>query len=164
MDGLRNDYNYDDLNRIDWIKQSGANVSAKRVDDAFDAAGRLGTVKRFADTTGTLLVTMADYGFDDADRLTSLAHTGELGQSLAGYTWKYDALNRLTNSTSTQDGDATFGYYQTDQLTSATYAASTSQPTAPPAESYSYDENGNRANSGYVTQDNNQTVSHGHVR
>jgi RHS repeat-associated protein len=60
-------------------------------------------------------------------------------------------MSRLSNVTSTAEGTATFSYDSSSQLKSAIGTQ--------PAESYSYDSNGNRNMSGYVTSTDNRTTS-----
>ena len=71
-----------------------------------------------------------------------------------GFTW--DAGNRITEF-ETIDGTAEYTYDKTGQLTGADYDYITD-------ELYTYDDNGNRTNSGYVTGENNETLSDGIYR
>ena len=71
-----------------------------------------------------------------------------------GFTW--DAGNRITEF-ETVDGMAEYTYDKTGQLTGADYDYITD-------ELYTYDDNGNRTNAGYVTGDNNETLSDGTYR
>lgn len=155
--GFRNDYTYDELNRVDWIKQSGANVEEKSIDYDYDDAGRLDKIKRYADDTGTELVITGDYTFDNADRLTHLTYTDAASTDWADYEWGFDTTNRITNFDSQIDGAVTYGYDETDQLKTADYNNQSD-------ESYSYDENGNRTGGGYEVDSNNLTMSDGTYR
>jgi len=148
---------YDDLGRMTRVQQSGQSggnsVTPKRVDFAYDAAGRFDTITRYANLAGTQLVAQTGYTYDDASRLTALTHSK--GQTtLAGYTWTYDTKGRLTEYNSTIDGTATYTYDDTDQLTGADYSYQTD-------ETYTYDANGNRTNTGYDTDANNRLASDG---
>ncbi|WP_233198707.1 MULTISPECIES: RHS repeat-associated core domain-containing protein [Pirellulaceae] len=162
-DDLINTYSYDYLNRMTQVtqaSQSGGNaVTEKRVDFAYDAEdkGQFTSITRYADLTGTELVATSTYGYDAADRLTSLTHADGGSSTLAGYTWAYDEGNRLTAFTvyGYSAEDATYSYDDTDQLTGADRSGISSD------ESYTYDENGNRTNTGYSTGTNNQLLSDG---
>ena len=153
--GFTNTYTYNALNRVDWIQQTGPDVSGKSVDIDYDPAGRLGSIKRYADdVVGMLLVADAVYTFDDANRLTHLAYTDAASAVLADYDWQYDDANRVTQFISQTDGTATYGYDETDQITSATYDYQDD-------ELQSYDANGNRTDTGYATDPNNRMSSDG---
>ena len=162
-DDLINTYAYDYLSRITQVtqgSQSGGNVVAgKRVDFTYDAEdkGQFTSIYRYADLAGTELVATSAYGYDSADRITSLDHDDSSSSTLAGYTWSYDEGNRLTAFTvyGHSAEDATYSYDDTDQLTGADRSGTSAD------ESYTYDENGNRTNTGYSTGDNNQLLSDG---
>ncbi|PQO40656.1 hypothetical protein C5Y97_05375 [Blastopirellula marina] len=162
-DDLVNSYAYDYLNRMTQVtqgSQAGGNVVAeKRVNFSYDAEDKyqFTSISRYADLAGTELVATSTYGYDAADRLTSLTHADSSSSTLAGYTWGYDEGNRLTDFTVTgySAEDATYTYDDTDQLTGADRSGTTSD------ESYTYDENGNRTGGSYSTGDNNQILSDG---
>jgi RHS repeat-associated protein len=66
----------------------------------------------------------------------------------------------LIASATSADGTANYSYDPAGQLTGATY--SNPQSLIPnPSESYSYDANGNRTNTGYVTGPDNELLSDG---
>ncbi len=153
-------YYYDHLGRLTGIDQSsqygGDAVAPKRVDFAYNADGQFSTIARYATISNPQLVAQTTYTYDAASRLTSLAHTqGET--TLAGYTWTYDSAGRITQSASTTDGTVDYSYDTTDQLTGADYTSSQTD------ESYSYDSNGNRTNTGYSTGTRQPLVVRRHV-
>ncbi|RCS44662.1 hypothetical protein DTL42_17215 [Bremerella cremea] len=162
-DDLINNYAYDYLNRMTQVtqgSQAGGNVVAeKRASFSYDAEdkGQFTSISRYADLAGTELVATSTYGYDAADRITSLTHADSSSSTLAGYTWGYDEGNRLTDFTVAgySAEDATYTYDDTDQLTGADRSGTTSD------ESYTYDENGNRTGGSYSTGDNNQILSDG---
>jgi RHS repeat-associated protein len=145
-------FTYDDANRVTRITQSGNGVSSKRVDMSYDAAGKTKDVTRYSDLNGTGLVAKSEYVYDSVGRLTRLSH-GKGNVALANYAWTYDFANRVTGFTS-PDGSTTYSYDKRDQLTGADYSSQSD-------ESYSYDDNGGRTNSGYQTGNNNQLKSDG---
>ena len=158
-----NQYAYDYLNRMTQVTQAGQTggnaVAEKRVDFSYDAEDKsqFTSIDRYADLAGTELVATSTYGYDNADRLTSLDHVDGTSTSLAGYGLSYDAGNRLTGFTVAgySAEDATYSYDDTDQLTGADRSGTSSD------ETYSYDENGNRTLTGYSTGDTNQLLSDG---
>ena len=147
--GATTTYSYDVLNRTTGITQSGLGVSNKLVKYTYDDAGKLTGLNRYSDLTGTNLVASSIYGYDNAGRLTSLNHNGN-AISLANYTFGYDDANRITQLVSNGSIN-NYTYDNTSQLTSASN----------PGESYTYDDNGNRTNSGYSTGNNNQLSNDG---
>jgi YD repeat-containing protein len=147
-------YAYDNLGRMTHVQQvepaSGNSVAEKRVDFAYNAAGQYESITRWMDITQTVLVAATTFAYDDAHRLTGLSHDQGL-TNLADYAWTYDTSGRITSVT-TLDGTDDFTYDDTGQLTGvdSDYQANET-----------YDANGNRTNSGYVTGDNNQTTDDG---
>jgi YD repeat-containing protein len=107
---------------------------------------------RYADASGTTLVGSTAYGYDGANRLTSISHT-KGATTLASYALAYDAADRVTSKGSAVDGTATFQYDYADQLTQSSGPAQTSN--------YGYDPAGNRTNSGYATGAYNRVLSDG---
>jgi RHS repeat-associated protein len=75
------------------------------------------------------------------------------GDVLSANQWAYDESDRITQAT-TPDGVSDYSYDKTDQLTQAEHSEQAD-------ESYTYDDNGNRINTGYVTGENNQLQSDG---
>ncbi len=72
---------------------------------------------------------------------------------LAGYTYGYDGVSRLTSVTSTVEGLSTFTYDATSQVVGADHAVGGQADGT-----YGYDLNGNRNTSGYTTTTNNRTT------
>ena len=65
--GGTNAYQYDQLNRVESIEQSGTGVTDKLADFAYDAAGQMTGISRWADLAGTALVAASTYTFDPFD-------------------------------------------------------------------------------------------------
>lgn len=151
-----NSFVYDNLGRMTRVTQQGQtggnSVADKRVDLAYTASGEFSTITRYADTTGTNLVATTAYTFDQSHRLTNLDHT-KGSTNLANYSWTFDTAGRITAVTS-PDGTSSYSYDNTDQLTAADHSYQTD-------ETYAYDANGNRTNSGYTTGTNNRLTSDG---
>jgi RHS repeat-associated protein len=145
-------YTYDALNRAIAITQTGTGVTNKRIDMAYDKASQMIGMTRYSDLAGTLLVAQSNYTYDHNGRLIHLIHhKGAI--TLADYSWSYDAANRLTQSVS-NDGTSNYNYDETDQLIGTDHSYQTD-------ESYSYDANGNRTNSGYSTGGDNRLLTDG---
>ena len=145
-------FTYDELNRVTTITQSGNGVAEKRVDMAYDPASQMTSLTRYSDLAGTQLVADSSYEYDDFGRLINLTDS-QGNVTLAAYNWVYDEANRITSFIS-PDGTANYDYDDLDQIVGADYDYQEN-------ESYSYDDNGNRTNSGYVTGVNNQLLSDG---
>jgi YD repeat-containing protein len=140
------------LNRLTSITQTGNGVVDKRVDMNYDRASKLTGITRYRDLAGSQLVASSNYIYDKAGRLTNLNHN-QGAASIANYSWTYDGANRITSYTS-PDGTSNYTYDNRDQLLNANH-------TYQGNENYSYDANGNRTNTGYVTGANNRLLSDG---
>jgi len=161
--GNRGHVEHDPLGRVVRITQGaqpgGRAVAPKRVDLAYDAAGQLTSLVRYADLAGTQLVAESDFGYDQAGRLISLSHFR--GQSsFVDYGWSFDAAGRMTQYVNSVDGTADYTSDATGQLTAADYNYQDD-------ESYQYDANGNRVlanGQSYTTGSNNRLLSDGTYR
>jgi RHS repeat-associated protein len=98
------------------------------------------------------LVAESNYTVDATGRLTDIVHE-QNAATLAEFNLEYDPGDRITQFT-TPDGVSDFTYDDTDQLVDAEHSVQAD-------ESYVYDDNGNRINTGYVTGENNQLQSDG---
>ncbi len=163
INDFTNVYSFDNLNRIFQITQSalggaGAHaVADKRINLSYNGLGQLTFVSRYQNTSGSGPALRSIYGYDNANRLTSLTHrnleTGGGFTNLATYGMAWDAMDRLTSVNSLLDGTSTFQHDLRSQLTSADHAP------ARPDEAYSLDQNGNQNSSGYTTGPNNQLTA-----
>ena len=157
-----NAYQYDLAGRLTQLTQHGTaggnTIAPKRVDLAYNADGAYSTITRYADLAGTSTekVAATDYGYDDAGRLTSLAHVQADATPINSYAYTFDANGRLTSAAS-NDGTVSYSYDATGQLTDSAGSNGSSVPN----ESYSYDANGNRTNNGYEIGTDNLLASDG---
>ena len=165
-----NTYDYDDLGRMIFVEQEQQSqnnpVTHKYVDFHYYADSRMKQIKRYqrrqaqndnVHLEDDLLVATSGYTYDNASRLTAVAHSGG-GSWVSGGSWGpewvvwpsdrfvsavyscgYDRAGRVISS-STPDGTATYSYDAAHQLESATYSTGSPQEDA----SYDYDDNGNR--------------------
>ena len=153
-------YEFDALNRISLITQSGIDVSNKRVDFAYNQLGQFASIDRFSDLAGQDLVVGTSYQYDDLSRLIDLRHNNG-STDLAFYEFTYDFAGRIT-SINDIDGLTTYAYDARDQLT----GAERDEKDLRGDESYLYDANGNRLEShlhgsNYVTGPANRLLSDG---
>ena len=120
-------------------QSAGDSVAAKTATFQYDWQGEFTGVGRYQSAAGQPRcpgrVRLRQRG-----RLTSLAYTKSGNPNvLPSYAWTYDALGDMATAYNNTDGSATYTSDSTGQVTSAGY-------TGQPSESYSYDFNGNRAN------------------
>ena len=144
------------LTRIDQEGQTGGNtVNEKRVDFSYNALGQYTEIARFNGTAGGTgdEIATSTYAYDSLGRLTDLEYENGGVDLFTPYEWSYDDLHRVTQFVS-QDGTSDYEYDPTSQLTEADHDYQTD-------ETYSYDKNGNRTMTGYVTGDNNQLEEDG---
>jgi YD repeat-containing protein len=141
--------------------QTGGNaVADKRVDFTYDIAGNFQSLTRYADVAGANLVAATGYAFDSKNRLTGITHTdgATTPNLLSEYLYHYDAGDRIArldiNSPHYTDESTDYTYDATSQLTAADHATQTD-------EDYDWDANGNRTNDGFAAGDNNQLTSDG---
>jgi RHS repeat-associated protein len=160
---FKNEFAYDNLNRLTGITQQGQSggnaVAEKRINFAYLADGRTSEISRFANVAGTQNVANTTFGYDGAGRLTTLTHAKDT-TVFAGYGSTYDAANRMTSFTNSvyTSEDAIYTHDDLGQLLGATR----SNPSDD--ESYVYDENGNRITANgdfYTTGANNRILSDG---
>lgn len=126
-------------------------MTSKHVIISYNGLGQKTNVKRYQSTGTTSLVATTDFGYDTANRLSSLTHK-QGTTTLSGYTYSYDSVSRLTSVNSTVEGVSLYSYDKTSQLVGADHASQTD-------ETYSFDANGNRNSSGYTTSSNNLTTA-----
>ena len=140
------DYDYDNTGNRSRIEYPGG---TRDVDYTYDEAGRMLTVTDWLsnvteytyNNAGYLTLTeppngvTADYGYDAADRLTSVVNEGP-GGVLSSFTYTLDDVGNRQQVV-TPEGTETYNYDDLYRLTGVTYPDSTS-------ESFSYDEVGNR--------------------
>ncbi len=153
----------DALNRTIEIQQAASTatgsgvvdnaVAQKEIDLSYLANGQFDTISRnvFSGSTKEL-VAKGTYGYDDAERLTSISYS-QPSSTLPTFSWTYDGANQVHSFTSSEDGTATYGYDPTGQLMSAAYTALSGHTyyadnSSIANESNSFDANGNSNASG----------------
>jgi hypothetical protein len=131
------------------ISQTGAGfgLANKEVRFAYDAVGLNTRIERYVD--GLLKVTTTN-AYDGYGRLTGITQANGTGV-ISSNSYVLDDLDRLR--TETVDGRMrTIGYDSIDQVATVTGSNS---------EAYTYDLNGNRTNTGYMTGVDNRLMSDG---
>lgn len=160
---FENVYEYNSLNQMTSVSQSGGGSSPKSATFEYNLAGQLQYLKRYDSSS---LVADSVYRYDGAGRLRSITHseipidrtqswngTSNSSTVIAAYFLKYDQADRVVGFSSFADAfEATYAYDNRDQLVSASYspiAGLTSVvPSLPTVENYSFDATGNRTNNG----------------
>ncbi len=163
-------YTYDGANRLIGEVQSGTGVDAASIGFGYDANNNITSITRYSGIesfsggsggSGGTEVANTLYGYDNAERLTSVTHQTASGTTIASYVYTLDAASRVTSEVHTwNDGSNTdtlaFTYTDNNQVTGVTHT-----DTSLPNESFSYDSNGNRTMSGYSTGTGNELSSDG---
>ena len=156
-------YTYDVRDELTTVKQSGTGVLAKRADFAYDTAGRMTTLTRYSDTTGTTVAQQSTYAYNPIGWLTAITDKTSGGTTRAAYTDSYDQAGNVTSESrtwtvggGTSTDTVTYAYTNNDQLTGVTHTNG-----AYANESFGYDANGNRNTTGYSTGTNNRLSADG---
>jgi RHS repeat-associated protein len=134
-------YDADDelTSRIDAIANAASNPSLGTTSYSYDRAGRHSGID-YSDSTPDL-----SYGYDNADRLTSLTdgagtksygydnadRVTSIGRSSATFAYTYDAADNLTQTTQPDSTVIAYSYDRDERLTSSSQSSNTS--------SYGYD-------------------------
>ena len=155
-----NNYQYQSaLGQMSQVTQSGLTggnaVAEKSATLAYDNLGEFSSITRYADLAQTQQVAQSAYGYDALGNLTSLVYSNS-GSTLPNYSWTYDPLGNMATSAETLGSIVDSASYTSDSTGQLLTAAGSSPP-----ETYSYDSNGNRTNTGYATGPNNELLSDG---
>ena len=152
---LVNEYSYDnlgDMTRVTQHANGGVPVAPKRVDFAWNLAGEMTSMQRYADVAGTLWVGGTSLSHDLAGRMTNTTQYTALGDDRESW-WSYDEKGRVVRAEESFSGNVgTYAYDANDQLTLADNSGRND-------ESYGYDSNGNRTMSGYSTGGDNRLAA-----
>ena len=144
---------YNTLNELTDETQSGPDASDKRTNFSYDADGNLTGVNMYSDLSGTHAVAATTITFDKDSRITAVTNSSS-SSTISAFTYTLDSDGRTTADT-TPDGTDAYTYDKDGQLLSD--SATGSQANL----SFSYDSNGNRANTGYSTGPDNEVLSDG---
>ena len=142
---------YDGLDRLTSRTQTAPGVQGVRAAWGYDAAGDVATLTRSVQAAGGGAWAAAGStatARDALSRVTDITTKSASGVALSGYSYAYDAGDRLTSET--VNGVArTYAYDKTGQLTSDG------------GQAISYDANGNRTSGGSVVGPGNRLLSDG---
>jgi RHS repeat-associated protein len=143
---------YDNLDRLTTLTQSSppefgtaSQVVPKRVEFAYNAAGQFTAIDRYNEYNGVevvagTLIVGTTYTYDLAGRLTEMVNTPDVAAAVT-QSWTFDDANRITSYTNSVDSTITYGYDNTDQLTSDSTPSGFGYDYT---HTYSYDAAGNR--------------------
>ncbi len=132
---------FDALNRLEQLTQTGASTSTKHVDFDFNAIGQYTSIARSNKADGSSPVATTAFSYDTGNRLSLIDHKGATGTSLASFGYGYDSANRISRITE-KNQTIDYAYDKRDQLIAATYSAA-----ARTDEVFKFDANGNRVES-----------------
>jgi YD repeat-containing protein len=138
---------YDEINQV-TSRQLDDGTNEVRIDFTYTPNGRYDIVTRYSDLAGTILVGSTVYAYDWVGRTTSINHRDASNAVIADFDWTPDSAGRVETET-VDSVTTTFAYDTTNQLTGATGGRS---------ENYTYDSNGNRTLTDYVTGPGNQLL------
>jgi RHS repeat-associated protein len=153
-DDFVNNYTFDALDRMTRVTQvdvpGGNTVADKRVDFSYLRDGRFSAITRYEDLVGAEFVGQSHFDYDNTGRLKVLRHRSGT-TTFADYGFTYDAANRLKDFINVQfPGESvTYTYDNRGQVTKADYTTQTD-------ETYTFDDNGNRNNGGFIPTINNR--------
>jgi RHS repeat-associated protein len=121
----------------DPLDDNGPDVADKLVSFRYDAAGNLASITRQADYRDGIwgATTASNYRFDKANRVMSITH--DLVTTDIVHSYAYDNASRVTSFNTTGSWSTSRGYVYDD-------AGQLRTKTGDSAESYLYDNNGNR--------------------
>jgi RHS repeat-associated protein len=151
-------YVYDTANRptSEQFSGTGPTGTMVRVDFGYDAANRQTTIAWFSNLAGTATVAYSAYSYDNADRLTGIVNKDGTNTTLSYYNYSYDNADRVSAQTHwSQVGTTVYSGTNT-----YTYDA-TNQLVSDGTTTYSYDANGNRNMAGYTTASGNEMTNDG---
>jgi len=119
---LVNEYSYDNLGDMTRVKQhgnGGASVAPKRADFAWNLAGEMTSIQRYADVAGTLWVGGTSMSYDSGGRMTNMTQSAALGDDRESW-WSYDEKGRVVRAEESFSGNVgAYAYDANDQLTFA---------------------------------------------
>ena len=181
------DYSYDSVGRQTQSALTLNNVADRIVDTEYDYLGRAVSVQMKDSPTATdaifaefesnalglvsemrryeqenddiTLVAKSVLQYNAANQLTNITHKDASNNTLVSHGYTFDAAGNISQYANSIDGTVTYDYDFLGQLIDADYQGGGG--FQPPEESYSYDANGNRTLTGYVTGDNNELSSDG---
>ena len=144
---------YDGRNLLASRAWSGGGVDSAALRFEYNLRGGLSRIERFSDQAGTQFVGSSQFQYDGRGRLMTLSHKDAMSVSIVNYGYAYDQASRLL-SESHHGETTTFSYDLVDQLTLADHSVQAD-------ETFDYDDNGNRMDTGVVIGPGNQVFEDG---
>jgi YD repeat-containing protein len=166
--GLTLTYSYDNADRLTQVQDSkngvltsvcdsadrltsrqfgGTGMTQARIDIGYDNRNEMTSLTRYSDVAGTTLLGTSAYNYDNSGRVTNITHKNAAGATLSYYNYSFDSADRVTSQSwqsGSNSGSQTYTYDSTNQL------------LGDGTNTWSYDANGNRTNTGYVTGTDNR--------
>ena len=139
-------WNYDKADRLTSVALS-ASGGAANAWWTYDTKNRVTALNR----NSTMYGMWTDFTYDNASRVTQIKHSAYPVGTRSQFDYDYNAAHEVTSYTG-PEGTLSYSYDTTGQLTGASGART---------ETYSYDLNGNRNPTGYVTTAGNRLQSDG---
>jgi len=116
----------------------------------YNSDGEVTEAKRYSDATETTMIGQTDNGYDNADRVTSIADKNAAGTStIDSFNYSYNSAGEVASTTSTLGPSTTDSYDPDGQLLSDG------------TNTNSYDDEGNRTDTGYSTTTGNELATDG---
>jgi RHS repeat-associated protein len=154
---FKNDYTYDNMNRMTQAAQignGGNTVANKRANFAYNALSQFTSVERQVKPSSTWNeVATTAFTYDTLNRITGIDHKRSGTSLFTAYSNTYDRMDRITGITSA-DGTVAYTYDKTSQLTGADYSYQTD-------ETFTWDANGNPSGGSNTVGTNNRLTSDG---
>ncbi len=142
-------YSYDAGFRLTTITTSYGGTAGPQVAITYAPDNQITSRSRTIGGSGTAVNT--SYGYDAADRQTTITDYVSGGAALATFVYSYDKASRVTTMVDAQ-GTYTYTYDNANELTGV-------DENGTQVNSYSYDSNGNRTGTGYSTTVMNETLT-----
>ncbi len=149
-------YVYDNANRLTSEQFGGTGQTPLRADFGYDNADELTSLTRYSDLAGSTVVATTAYGYDASMRVTSITNENASAATLSYYDYTYDNADRV----STEAWKSTTATGTLSGTNTYSYDAA-SQLLSDGTKTYSYDATGNRNMSGYQTGTDNRTTTDG---
>ena len=141
---------YDAASELTEKQFSDTSSDALSIGYTYNADGEVTVAKRYSDATETTLIGQTDDGYDNADRVTSIADKNAAGTStIDSFNYSYNSAGEVASTTSTLGPSTTDSYDPDGQLLSDG------------TNNYSFDSEGNRTNTGYSTSTDNELSTDG---
>ncbi len=139
------DYAYNGALQLTNAGLSVRGTAGAQVSMSYDSGGRLSELDRQVGTSPSTYTLDTTYGYDSADRLTSIDNVSSNVGTMSQFTYAYDKASQVVGYTGPEGGRA-YAYDNNGELTSVTNTG-----TSTVLESFTYDATGNRTSADGVS-------------